>query len=213
MAKASSKFTWEEDDLVFEDDEEDGKAKKYNPFHDEQGRFSSGDGGGAAITSGDALVEEPVGGGGAEQFKEGTATWVRASDKDIAREYQVEGVKHHQGQVLGKFPTEEAFVNAVKTAPVVTVDHKMDSKISYRSRTRSMDSLLDLISGYRSYPQFRNEGTLKALEDRIKSGAPTDLPIVLNDRGSMRVFSGNTRMDIGFMHNPSVKVIMLDVSR
>src|SRR5262249_44795925 len=147
----SSKFVWEEDDLVFPDDK---PTEKYNEHHDERGRFSEGDSGG--------------GGGSETQYHEGNPEWVPPKEADPPREYQVEGVKHQVAAILDKFPTEDAFVNAVRNAPVVSVDHKLDSQISNRSRTRSMEGLLSLISGYRSYPKYRNEGTLMALEDRIK---------------------------------------------
>lgn len=193
--KPSRKFVWEEGDLIFSDDD---KVSKENPNHDEQGRFSEGPGGGA---------------GGAGEFKEGTATWTKPAEADLRREYKVEYINHFKPAYGDIFPTEDSFVAAVKAAPVVTVDRKLDGQISGRSRVRSMEGLLDLISGYRSYPKYRNEGTLAALAERIKTGKPTDLPIVTNDNGHMRVLSGNTRMDIGFMHNATVKAIMLDVSR
>lgn len=196
MSKPSGKkFVWGDDDF------EIVEVKKYNESHDERGRFDSGDGagGGAGARDGDPRL--------------GAANWVKPDEKSLKQEYMVEYQHHFKYSHGDVFPAEADFLNAIREAPVVTVDRDFDRKISGRSRSGSMGSLLSLISGYRSYPQYRNEKTLAALEERIKSGKPTDLPIVTNDRGHMQVFSGNTRMDIGFMHAPAVKVIMLDVGK
>lgn len=52
---------WQAGEALFRD-----PLVKYNPFHDELGRFASGDGdgGGLSISAGDDLVGEPVGAGG-----------------------------------------------------------------------------------------------------------------------------------------------------
>lgn len=145
---------------------------------------------------------------------ESKGNWIRPDDASIRKEYQIE-YKKHLVHALPKdiFPTEDAFLKAVKASPTVTVTPSVDRQISNRSRTPNMESLLDLIKGYRSYPQFRNEKTLKDLEKRIVDGKPTDMPIVVKfpNRG-MRIFSGNTRMDIAFMHDINPTVILLDLS-
>lgn len=203
------RFVWNDDDfeIVEADKPDDEDVEKFNPFHDQQGRFSS-EGGGTSIT---ADIAEATGGGSGEMT--GTAQWTRPAEADVRREYKVEYINHFRPSYGDIFPTEDGFVQAIKDAPTVEVDRKLDSRISGRSNTSSMRGLLSLISGYRSYPKYRNEKTLAALEDRIKTGKPTDMPIVTNDNGHMRVLSGNTRMDIGFMHNDRVKVIMLDVGK
>ena len=140
--------------------------------------------------------------------------WVRPNDASIRKEYQIEYLKHLIHELPRNiFPTEAAFVKAVKSAPTVQIDSATDRKIHNRSRTRDMEELLDLISGYRSFPKFRNEDTLKDLEKLIKAGKPVDMPIVVKfPKGDMRVLAGNTRMDIAFMNGINPTVVMLDLT-
>jgi len=144
---------------------------------------------------------------------ESKGNWVRPDDASIRKEYQIEYKKHLIHELDDDlFPTEDSFLKAVKAAKTIEVTPSMDSKISYRSRTRSMSSLLSLIKGYRSYPQFRNEKTLADLEKKIVEGKPVDMPIVVRfPSGRMRVMAGNTRMDIAFMHNINPTVVLLDL--
>jgi hypothetical protein len=75
-----------------------------------------------------------------------------------------------------------------------------------------MASLLQLIKTYRSYPKFRNEKSLKGIEDALLAGKPMDMPIVVRDQSdAMRIFSGNTRMDIAFMNGITPKVLMIEL--
>jgi len=140
------------------------------------------------------------------------ANWMHPRPEDIQQEYNVE-YKHHIEPEYGDFwPTFADFKKAIAKAKVVTVSRTMDGMIQNRSGTESFKELLSLIKGYASYPKYRNEKTLKALEDRIKKGEPVSMPIVLRFRsGAMRIMGGNTRMDIGFWHGDTVKVLMVDV--
>lgn len=140
--------------------------------------------------------------------------WVRPNDASIRKEYQIEYLKHLIHELPRNiFPTEAEFVKAVKSAPTVQIDSATDRKIHNRSYTQDMEQLLDLISGYRSFPKFRNEDTLKELEKLIKSGKPVDMPIVVKfPKGIMRVLAGNTRMDIAFMNGINPTVVMLDLT-
>ena len=140
--------------------------------------------------------------------------WKRPDNKSIQHEYDIEythHAKHHYGHI---FPTAEHFRNAIKASPVVKISPEMDRKISYRSHTRDFDDLHSLISTYSSYPEFRNKDTLTSLNNRIKSGAPTDMPIVFKHKdGSMRIFSRNTRMDLANHHGVTPEVIMVDLEK
>ena len=140
------------------------------------------------------------------------ANWTQPRPSDIEQEYNVE-YKHHIEPEYGDFwPTLADFKKAVAKAKVVTVNSSMDDQIQNRSGTRSFKELLALIKGYASYPKYRNEKTLKALEQRIVDGEPVSMPIVLRFKdGGMRIMGGNTRMDIGFWHASTVKVLMVDV--
>lgn len=146
---------------------------------------------------------------------EAKANWTMPDDASIRKEYQIEYKKHLIHELDHDiFPTEDSFVKAVKASKTMVVTTDIDKKIAYRSRTRSMKDLLNLIKGYRSYPKFRNEKTLTDLETRIVEGKPTDMPMVVKfPNGGMRVFAGNTRMDIAFMHGINPTVIVIDLAK
>jgi hypothetical protein len=146
---------------------------------------------------------------------EAKGNWTMPDDASIRKEYQIEYKKHLIHELDHDiFPTENSFVKAVKASKTMVVTPNIDSEIAYRSRTRSMKDLLRLIKGYRSYPKFRNEKTLTDLESRIVNGKPTDMPMVVKfPHGGMRVFAGNTRMDIAFMHGINPTVIVIDLAK
>jgi hypothetical protein len=105
---------------------------------------------------------------------------------------------------------EEDFLNAIKNGKIITITPSEDQNIDYRSRTESYEELLDLIKGYRSYPEFRNEKTLKSIYDGFKNNQDMEYPIVIEDEdGSRRVFSGNTRMDIAFQLGINPKILLI----
>lgn len=94
----------------------------------------------------------------AKQDKTGTTNWQHPDDKSIEHEYNIE-VRLHQKHLLKHFPTLDHFKHAVKNAKVVHVTPENDS-FGGRSHTRDFDELHSLISGYASYPQYRNKQTL-----------------------------------------------------
>lgn len=134
--------------------------------------------------------------------------WTMPDRKMLAQEFRVE----HEKKGRRDFASEEEFVDAVTNAEIVEVDMRMDRKIAYRSATKDFDSLHNLISGYASYPKYRNEDTLKDMYKRFGRGYPMDYPIVFKDEnGRMTIFSGNTRMDIAFQMNFNPKVLMVNI--
>jgi len=105
---------------------------------------------------------------------------------------------------------EDDFLNAIKNSKITTITPSEDQDIDYRSGTESYEELLDLIQNYRSYPEFRNEKTLKDIYDGFKNNQSMDYPIVIEfEDGSRRVFSGNTRMDIAFQLGINPKVLLV----
>jgi hypothetical protein len=113
---------------------------------------------------------------------------------------------------LNYFETPNEFIRAVKKAKKVKITRSVDNEIYGRSQTTSYEELLSLIKNYRSYPKYRNQKTLKAIYDGFKKGRPMDMPIVLKDKhGDMKIFSGNTRMDISFQLGINPTVIILEV--
>ncbi len=139
----------------------------------------------------------------------GGRAWQRPSRQALETEYHVEEELKH----LGAFSSKQEFLDAVDNAPVVEVTPEMDRDIAYRSRTTSRAQLTSLIQSYASYPQYRNEQTLDTLYERIGDGEPMDMPIVLDygESGGLRVFSGNTRMDVAFQLGTNPNVLLVQV--
>jgi len=138
--------------------------------------------------------------------------WVKPKIKDLKQEYHVEYELKGLGDMYDDpWPSVSDFISATKTAKVVEITPAVDRKISYRSRTSTHTQLLNLIKGYRSYPEFRNEKTLQNLYDRIEQNKELTMPIVLKSRQGMRVMAGNTRMDVAFHTGNNPKVLMIDV--
>ena len=136
----------------------------------------------------------------------GFSNWVMPSLSQLKQEFKIE--QEMKGNEF--WGDEEDFLNAVKNGKIVTISSSEDRDIDYRSGTTSYEELLDLIQGYRSYPEFRNEKTLKAIYDGFKNNQAMDYPIVIEDEnGSRRVFSGNTRMDIAFQLGIDPKVLLI----
>ena len=134
----------------------------------------------------------------------GFSNWKMPSSSQLKQEFKIE--QEMKGNEF--WDSEEEFLDAVKNGKIVTITPSEDQNIDYRSGTESYDELLDLIKSYRSYPEFRNEETLKAIYDGFKENKAMDYPIVIQDEdGSKRIFSGNTRMDIAFQLGINPKVL------
>jgi hypothetical protein len=136
----------------------------------------------------------------------GFSNWVMPSESKLKQEFKIE--QEMKGNEF--WENEEDFLNAVKNGKITTINSNEDQDIDYRSGTTSYEELLDLIQGYRSYPEFRNEKTLKAIYDGFKNNQAMDYPIVIEDEnGAKRIFSGNTRMDIAFQLGIDPKVLLV----
>ena len=135
----------------------------------------------------------------------GFSNWKMPSLSQLKQEFKIE-----QEMKNNKFwKNEEDFLTAVKNGKIVTITPNEDQNIYYRSRTTSYKELLNLIQGYRSYPEFRNEKTLKDIYYGFKNNQTMDYPIVIEDENNRRVFSGNTRMDIAFQLGINPKVLLI----
>lgn len=135
--------------------------------------------------------------------------WIKPTLSELEREFHVEQeLKGH------KFWEDwDEFLEATEKATVYVVTPENDRKIAYRSRTRSYEDLISLIKGYRSYPEFRNAETIKNLYKRIQENKPLYMPIVIfNSEGKMRVFSGNTRMDVAFQLGENPHVLLVEAT-
>jgi hypothetical protein len=122
--------------------------------------------------------------------------WIKPTVAELEKEFHVE----HELKGHNFWNDWDEFLEEAKNGRTREITPQLDKSISYRSRTDSYESLLNLIKSYRSYPEFRNEDTLKNLYDRVKEGKDLYMPIIIDfeKRGYWRVFSGNTRMDVAF---------------
>lgn len=154
------------------------------------------------------MNEEPENQKTLDQIREsvsGYSNWRKLTLEEIKFEYMVEYPKLRM--VYGNvYPQFKDFYDAVRNADIIRVTKSMDRKINYRSSTRSLKELKRLVSSYQ-YPRD---------VDRIVAGIEANekipYPIVTRDwEGNLRIFGGNTRMDVSFILgiNPSVMVIDL----
>ena len=159
--------------------------------------------------------------------------WMRPKIATLKQEYEIE-YKKHLVHDLGKdpFPTVESFLKAAKEGIVRTITQGHDYYIRNRSHTKNMNQLLSLIKTYRSYPKYRNEFTLDAMRDKIMNGGEMDMPIIVRESVGKsssvadyyakdskvkeiasgkrdRILSGNTRMDMAFMHGIQPKALII----
>jgi hypothetical protein len=135
------------------------------------------------------------------------ATWIKPTEENLKHEFKVEI------ELKGNnfFQSYEQFKAQADKAEVVELTKDLDRKIAYRSRTSSKQQLINLIRGYRSYPQYRNEQTIENLFERIANDETMTMPIVLKFKdGSMRVLGGNTRLDVAFQLGKNPKVLMIE---
>lgn len=138
--------------------------------------------------------------------------WRLPTADEVALEYKLEVINkgmQNSGSALKSF---EDFSKAVAEASVVEIDEKTDSKIAYRSHTRSRSQLVSLLKSYRSWPEFRNEKTVERLYNGFDQNDQMPMPFVLKwKNGNMRVLGGNTRMDVAFQKGCNPKVLMINV--
>ena len=136
----------------------------------------------------------------------GFSNWRVPSLSQLKQEFKIE----HELKGNEFWDSEEEFLQAIKNGKITTITPSEDRNIDYRSGTKSYDELLDLIKQYKSYPEYRNEDTLKSIYDGFKKGESMDLPIVIEDEnGERRIFSGNTRMDIASQLGINPKVLII----
>ncbi len=139
--------------------------------------------------------------------------WVRPTDKDLELEYKIEyEIKPLKNMTGNAFPTVDDFKKAAKAAKVLKMTPSVDSKIAYRSHTKTKKDIISLIKGYASYPQFRNEKTIDAIYKAFEENKPMTMPIVLKlADGSMRIMGGNTRADIAVQLGITPEAILIEV--
>jgi len=141
------------------------------------------------------------------------SNWVKPSDKDIALEYKIEyEIKPLKSLTNNAFPTSKDFINAVKKAKVIDITPALDKKIQYRSHTKSKQQIINLIKGYASYPEFRNEDTVEAIYQAFRDNKPMKMPFIIKfPNGNLRIMSGNTRTDIAQQLGITPKAVLIEI--
>jgi ribosome-associated toxin RatA of RatAB toxin-antitoxin module len=132
--------------------------------------------------------------------------WVLPNYEQLKLEYRVE----NELKSYKIFQSFDEFMDACENGEVIEINENEDMEIDNRSHTQSPEDLFDLISGYGSYPEFRNETTLRAIYDGFRNNKPMTMPIVVEFSNlRRRIFSGNTRMDVSFQLGINPKVLLI----
>jgi hypothetical protein len=133
------------------------------------------------------------------------SNWIMPSIEDLKREFMVE----HEFKGLDYFQSEDDFMDACLNSEIETITPEDDYYIDNRSNTNSYEEIISMIKHYASYPQYRNEKTVRDIYNGFENNRPMVYPIVFEDDGERFVFSGNTRMDIAFQLgiNPMVLIV------
>jgi len=136
--------------------------------------------------------------------------WEMPSLENLKLEFKLE----HTLKKHSFFKSEDDFLNSVKDATIKTITEEEDKNISYRTRTKTKQQLLNLIKQYASYPVYRNEKTLEEIYKGFENNSAMKYPIILEfENGLKRVFSGNTRMDIAFQLGINPKVLFIKLGK
>lgn len=142
-----------------------------------------------------------------EALRNNFTNWVRPTVEELKREFLVEQVK--KGQEF--WDDEKSFLEKAKIGEEKVITKSEDKYIDYRSHTKNKEQLLRLIKSYRSYPKYRNEKTIEAIYNGFKQNNEMTMPIILRDLdGNLRIFAGNTRMDVAFHLGINPKVLIVD---
>lgn len=139
------------------------------------------------------------------------SNWVMPDTAALQLEYKVEYMNHLVYDIGDVWPAEEDFLQAANNANVVELTQAMDSELGNRSQTVNMDQLLRLVSSYRSWPEFRNTGTVQDIIEGFKEDQPMKMPIVVEYDGYKQIMSGNTRLDIAFMMKVTPQVLWIKI--
>jgi hypothetical protein len=144
---------------------------------------------------------------------ESFSNWREPTRQDLGKEYKIEyEIKPSLKSWLDDaWPTLDDFLNAAAQGQVITVPDELDRTIEYRSRTRTRSQLRDLLSSYRSWPEFRNDQTLSDLYTAFEQNREMTMPIVVKYQGDLRVMAGNTRMDVAQQLGITPQVLLISV--
>jgi hypothetical protein len=141
--------------------------------------------------------------------------WVRPTREDLEIEYSVEYKLHIRPRFGDIFPTFQDFRWAVERGKERYITKEIDYRIGNRSRCVSIKEIFEMIRSYRSYPKYRNEETVLAIDDGYRKNRKMTMPIIIErgERNKLWCMSGNTRMDLAYINDIIPKVIILILKR
>jgi hypothetical protein len=142
--------------------------------------------------------------------------WVKLTEEDIELEYKVEymfHIRYHFGEI---FPSIDDFKKAINKARIMTITKEIDYRIGNRSYCNDIECIFSLIRTYRSYPEFRNEDTVLAIDKAFKDNSSMKMPLILEletDRGTKYwCMSGNTRLDLAFINGVEPQALIINIT-
>ena len=131
--------------------------------------------------------------------------WTELTDEQIKQEYEWEYLNKVVPIFGDVFEDLEEFKQAVIDAPVHTLTPELDSRVTNRSNTQSIEDLKDLVSAY----QFPRD------VDRIVKGyqenATIPYPLVIRHKRGLHLMAGNTRIDTAQIMGITPKVKVIDI--
>jgi len=141
-------------------------------------------------------------------------SWSKPSKENILQEYNVEYKNHMKYNFGNIFPSFKSWNEAIKSGKVKSIPKSKKGILNNFSDSISIKSLISLIKTYNSYPEFRNETTIKELQNRFLNNKKIFMPLIYKDKdGSLHVVAGNTRLSIAYILGITPKVIIFTLKQ
>lgn len=140
--------------------------------------------------------------------------WVRPTEDDLKFEWETEHDKMSVYLNTDYFNSEENFLKVFREhGKVMRLPREVDAKVGRRTHCDSVEEVEMMVSTYRS--ASRRKGVPTKLAEMMKNGEPLPMPIIIRFNGSLKVMSGNTRLDIAEILEvtPDPKVLFVDLDK
>ncbi len=122
------------------------------------------------------------------------------------------GYMHHIRHLFGEiWPQLDDFIFAAKQGSIELLTEPLALRLDNLSHLRTMEELVQLVSAYQSWPEYRNMDTLRDMIMRFKRHAPLTMPIVLDQQGCYFLMAGNTKLNIAFMMGIVPKILVVSI--
>jgi len=148
-----------------------------------------------------------------ETKKVSFSSWVMPSDENLQDEYEREYKKHFRHTFGDLFPTFKSWKTAITNGNIITVTPTIRKTLHNASNLKTINSVLELIKTYSSYPKFRNEKTIEALKQRFLNNDPVFMPLIYEDENAeLHVVAGDTRLNLSNILKVTPKAIVFSES-